>query len=84
MSFDEIKSNNVKGRKEYYCSWCNEAILKGMVHQSRAYIMEGDFQTSREHLECAKVMSTLTYKDWDEMDGTYYPGEFKRGSRERQ
>lgn len=77
----ELSCKNVKGRKQYSCSWCGEVIEKGEVHQSRAYIMDGEFRADREHLECVQAMNTVNWSDWDY---SYDYGAQKRGSVEER
>lgn len=79
MSYTELSCKDVKGKKEYRCSWCGQKILTGELHQSRAYIADDGFSTSREHLECAEAMDKF---DWDNNDSEYMFGEFMRGSIE--
>jgi hypothetical protein len=59
-----------------------EWIEIGEVHQYRAYKMDGDFKTDREHAECAKAMDTAGSAWWHDHGSTYEPGEFKRGTTE--
>jgi hypothetical protein len=82
MSYEEISCTKPRARKEYSCSWCGEKIIRGETHQSRTYKNGGDFNSSREHTECAAAMSTLNFNDWDNMDNCYEAGEFKRGTTE--
>lgn len=79
MSYNSLSENQVKGRKKYFCSWCGEVINKGEVHKTRTYIFDGDFNSSREHLECAKAMQLV---NWDNCDGSYEQHSYKRGSTE--
>ena len=81
MSYTQLSSKEVTGRKQHFCSWCGESILIGEIHQTRAGIFEGEFQHSREHLECLKAMGQV---DHEEMLEGYMPGEFLRGSTERR
>jgi hypothetical protein len=76
MSFQAIKEKLVKARNQYPCSWCNEKIEKGEKHYSRAYIIDGDFNSDRMHEECFEAMERSSYHVVSE---GWYPGEFNRG-----
>lgn len=76
MSYEEIQSKHVKGRKDHSCEWCNETITKGETHLYRAYRFEGDFNAGRMHLECEKAMDRSPY---DLVSEGFYPGECSRG-----
>ena len=82
MSYTAIDCRKVRARKEYRCSWCGEAIRVGEVHQYRVYRYHEAFITSREHIECAEAMDSLTSKQWEDMDWIYKDGEYKRGTTE--
>ena len=76
MSYTELKATYPKGRKKYRCEWCDEQILVGEKHFYRSFIIDGDFNTGRMHLECEEAMKKTPNDDL--MDG-WMPGDFKRG-----
>jgi hypothetical protein len=43
-------------RKPHFCEWCSETIQKGEPAQYRAYIFDGDFNSSWQHPECFEAM----------------------------
>ena len=77
MSYEVISLKQVVARKQYFCVWCYENILKGEKHLSRAYKMEGDFCADRMHLECDKALQSMPH---DETCDGFTEGEFQRGS----
>lgn len=76
MSYEEIRATHPKAKKEYSCEWCNQKILVGEKHLSRAYKFDGDFNSGRMHLECEDAMNRSRY---DLLAEGFYPGESARG-----
>jgi hypothetical protein len=76
MSYEEISYVHPKARKEHWCDWCGEKILKGEKHLSRAYKFQGEFMTGRMHLECENSMKK-THRDI--LSEGWTEGQFKRG-----
>ena len=56
MSYDEIRCKEVVSRKDHFCEWCNQKIIKGEKCWSRAYKFDGDFNCGHQHLECFQAM----------------------------
>ena len=56
MSDGELRSNQVRCRKDHRCDWCGEIINKGDLAQSRAGIHFGEFYSGHQHPECHKAM----------------------------
>ena len=79
MSYTELQSKHVVGRKRYRCDWCDEWIEKGEKQLYRAFVFQGEFGDGRMHLECEAAMDK-TPRD-DLVDG-WLPGDFKRGEKE--
>lgn len=75
MSYTELSSKDVVGRKNYRCIWCGEVIEIGMKHNTRSYVFEGDFRSERMHLECKKMMSKMPH---DEICDGFLPYSFER------
>ena len=81
MSYKDISSKHVVGRKQYICVWCDEDIPRGKRHLSRFYKMEGDTISDRMHIECERAMIKMPHADV--CDG-FTRGEFKRGTCEQK
>lgn len=79
LGYDELHFRQVKGRKDYSCEWCSEAIPKGTAHFYRVYVSDGDFNYGRLHRECEDAMSKVPN---DELAEGWTPGDYKRGSGE--
>lgn len=76
MSYSEISATYPKARKEYRCEWCNQKILVGEKHLSRAYKFYGEFQSGRMHLECESAMEK---SDNGILSDGWGPGYMERG-----
>ena len=76
MGYTELKHIYPKARKEHFCEWCNEKILKGEKHAYRSYIFDHDFNSDHMHLECENAMSRSRKEIGDE---GFLGGEQKRG-----
>jgi len=81
MSYTELSSKTVKGRKVHICSWCGEDILIGEKQSVRSGVFDGEFQSNREHLECLEAMNKVDWNDWD---NSYTPHDQKRGTSEQK
>lgn len=44
---------SIKARKQHYCEWCSEPIVKGEIHYQFKGIWEGEWQNWRMHTECS-------------------------------
>jgi len=49
----------VKGRKLHRCDACHTPIVKGEFHVSMSGKFDGDFFTTRNHLDCRQVECEL-------------------------
>lgn len=79
MSYTLISKTQPVARKDHKCIWCGEPIPKGMKHQKEASSYNGDFQSSRFHIECADAATNYFTETQEE---EFSPGEFKRGAME--
>ncbi len=75
MSVTMLQCKEVNQRKEHRCEWCAEMITEKAVY--RAYVMDGDFVTGYQHIECFDAMVQTDIDD----DG-FSEGFFQRGSSE--
>lgn len=50
---------SVKARKVHHCEHCRKPIAIGQFHSSFAGVVDGDFTTYREHIECRAVWEEL-------------------------
>lgn len=79
MSWHWLGETFPVARKQFQCVWCGEAIVVGEKHQRYTGTMDGEFQSSRCHMECMKAMNALhTIDKWALEDG-FTPGEHPRG-----
>lgn len=77
MSDVTLTNKEVKTRKHRNCDWCGEPISAGDVVRYRTGIVDGDFYTVYEHVECYKaVQKTDNHFFYDE---GYTPYEQLRG-----
>ena len=51
----------VSGRKLHKCDQCNKAILVDERHWKCAGVVDGDFSSSREHLDCRDAWLELNF-----------------------
>lgn len=62
--YTELKSKEVKCRKEHKCGWCNEHIYPKETAWYRVFIFDGDFVCEHQHLECKEALErSLIYND---------------------
>ncbi|SMC58396.1 hypothetical protein SAMN06297251_10476 [Fulvimarina manganoxydans] len=61
------KEKEVNGRKDYSCAFCHQIIPIGIRHHVVEVIDDGEFSTTRRHLECRDVEWMLRdeHGDWD-------------------
>jgi hypothetical protein len=75
--YELISETEPVARKDYYCIWCPEKILRGETHCHEVSKYDGDFQDHRWHLECKKAADTY-FRRYGESE--FQPHECKRGS----
>lgn len=63
-------------RKVHMCEWCSNPIPKGEKAEYRAYIFEGDFNSSYQHPECFEAMEN---SDPSVLALGWIPGDYHRG-----
>ena len=72
-----LSESRPNARKEHYCVWCGEQILKGEVYARQTLIFDGEFQSNCYHVEC--IEAAPYHDDWA---GGFGIGEYKRGKPE--
>jgi hypothetical protein len=84
MSDFTVTIRITKARKTHRCHWCGEPILKGNAYTRIFGSWGGDVGTSKWHDECDEAFKSLTWQQrdqWD-LDESFDPGMFKRGTTE--
>jgi len=56
MSYVELKEKTVVCRKDHYCEWCGESVVKGEKSLYRCYMLDNDFKSGYLHLECYSAL----------------------------
>jgi hypothetical protein len=73
MSFNYSRKT-LKTTRKHRCDWCGEPIEQGNAMMRNSGIFDGDFFSSKFHMECNAACSHAPFSD----EG-YYPHEFARG-----
>lgn len=76
LSYREIRSADVKVRKNRRCAWCSERIEKGSIARARTYVFDGELTSDHMHPECYNAMSASPN---EEICEGWMPGDFERG-----
>lgn len=79
MSYEQLSAHSLKARKDHRCVWCGEVIPKGQIHERTIGKMDGEFQSSRYHIECATACTEWCRENDPWGDG-YSPYGFYRGT----
>lgn len=75
MSYTELTTKRVQGRKNYRCEWCPEKIEIREIHIYRSYMFESEFRTGRMHIECFAAMESSC----ESVSDGWTESEYKRG-----
>lgn len=62
----EINREERKARKEHFCEWCGQKIVRGELHIYRFYKFEGEIVSGRMHSECADASTQCSTEDMEE------------------
>ncbi len=73
-----LQSVTRQSRKDRWCYYCAQTIPAGEPHNYYAGVTDGDFHSSRAHLECVKATEKWTYDDYD----FFEPGSMTRPTKE--
>lgn len=79
MSWTWLGETFPVARKPHQCVWCGELIQVGEKHQRYVGTMDGEFQSSRCHMECRAAMNALHAKDRWALEDGFTPGDHPRG-----
>ena len=66
------KPEKRKARKPHRCSWCDEMIKKGELHEAWTMFDDGRADTVRVHIECGEAIQDVYDDEWE-------PGGHSRG-----
>ena len=80
MGFTLLSESEPSAAKDHRCLWCGESIPKGETHFHYTGKMDGEFQSSRVHLECRDAMHELHRIDRYAVEDGFDAYCFKRGS----
>jgi len=55
---DFYTEKKVKARKQHKCELCTDLIEKGEIYLKSVSVWEGDFNSYKRHLKCAKILDS--------------------------
>lgn len=70
-----LTDKRVTCRQQHLCSWCGELIQKGEKAHYQTGIFDGEFYSSRTHIECEEAIR----RSPEIFDDGYDPYDQKRG-----